>query len=250
MKVLNNKLGLCKENSPPPNQEAAMSDDFDHGERNRYGLNGRVMLSAVISLFFVVVVVVLLHLYARCILRRQSRRRAILRQLSMGVVAAQTHTHQPPKIGLEPSVIAALPLFLYKKSGQPNDPPIECAVCLSALEEEEMARVLPNCNHTFHSQCIDMWLHSNATCPICRAGAEPKPGEGKREQAEVVGASAPPLEAMVGLEGTSDGAGQSSKAGGSSSRLGSFRRMLSFSRERSEDRRMQSTPVVEDLERQ
>lgn len=223
--------------------------DEDH-ERNRYGFNGKIMLSAVVALFFVVTLVFLLHLYARCILRRQARRRAVLRQLNVGVVEAQTHTHQMPKKGLDASVIDALPKFAYKKSGEVDGPVVECAVCLSGLEEGEMARLLPNCNHMFHEQCIDMWLHSNSTCPICRTGAEPKAGEGEG----VAGAdpSAPPMEAMsrsasVAVEGTSDGVGQSSKVAGPSSRLGSFKRMLSFSKERSDERRMQS---FEDLERQ
>lgn len=224
-------------------------DDEDHG-RNHYGFNGKIMLSAVIALFFVVILVVLLHLYARCFLRRQARRRAVVRQLNVGVVAAQTHTHQLPKKGLDASVIAALPVFAYKKSGEVDGPVVECAVCLSGLEEGEMARLLPNCNHMFHEQCIDMWLHSNSTCPICRTGAEPKAGEG--EGVAGVDPSAPPMEAMTGnasvaVEGTSDGVGQSSKVAGSSSRLGSFKRMLSFSKERTEERRMQS---FEDMERQ
>src|SRR3990167_11499468 len=25
------------------------------------------------------------------------------------------------------------------------------------------------CNHTFHTECIDTWFINNTTCPICRA---------------------------------------------------------------------------------
>lgn len=34
-----------------------------------------------------------------------------------------------------------------------------------------------SCNHVFHSNCIDAWLSSHTTCPVCRANLVPKPGE-------------------------------------------------------------------------
>ncbi|XP_062089511.1 RING-H2 finger protein ATL18-like [Humulus lupulus] len=43
-----------------------------------------------------------------------------------------------------------------------------CAVCLSEFEEKEELRILPECLHSFHKPCIDMWLFSHSTCPICR----------------------------------------------------------------------------------
>ncbi|XP_043726077.1 E3 ubiquitin-protein ligase ATL41-like [Telopea speciosissima] len=92
--------------------------------------------------------------------------------------------------GLEPSVIAALPTFIYKKPDPDPDPhphididtgtgtgtgteTTECSICLSTLEEEELVRLLPNCVHLFHADCIDMWLISQSTCPICRTVADP-----------------------------------------------------------------------------
>ncbi|XP_022975100.1 E3 ubiquitin-protein ligase At1g63170-like [Cucurbita maxima] len=43
----------------------------------------------------------------------------------------------------------------------------ECSICLSAYENETELRELP-CNHHFHCNCIDKWLHINATCPLCK----------------------------------------------------------------------------------
>ncbi|KAF8413789.1 hypothetical protein HHK36_001782 [Tetracentron sinense] len=222
-------------------------------ERKQLNFNSKIMLTAIISLSVVVVLVVILHIYARYVLRRQARRRIAIRQLSIGV--AHANSREPPK-GLDASVIASLPLFVYKQTESLDDTAmIECAVCLSTLEEEEMARLLPNCKHTFHAECIDMWLNSHSTCPICRTEAEPRPQpENSEPGVEVPAASAPPMESMnstlTNSEGTSDGAVQSAKVGGSGSRLSSFRRMLS--RERS-SRRIQPCGQeggVEDLERQ
>uniref|UniRef100_A0A0D9VPL3 RING-type E3 ubiquitin transferase n=1 Tax=Leersia perrieri TaxID=77586 RepID=A0A0D9VPL3_9ORYZ len=45
----------------------------------------------------------------------------------------------------------------------------ECAVCLSEFAERERVRLLPNCSHAFHIDCIDTWLQGNARCPFCRS---------------------------------------------------------------------------------
>nr|1IYM_A Chain A, EL5 [Oryza sativa] len=48
------------------------------------------------------------------------------------------------------------------------DDGVECAVCLAELEDGEEARFLPRCGHGFHAECVDMWLGSHSTCPLCR----------------------------------------------------------------------------------
>ncbi|KAB2596110.1 E3 ubiquitin-protein ligase RING1-like [Pyrus ussuriensis x Pyrus communis] len=46
-----------------------------------------------------------------------------------------------------------------------------CAVCIEKFEEGEYFRTLPECKHSFHAACIDMWLYSHPNCPVCRATA-------------------------------------------------------------------------------
>ncbi|KAK9152958.1 hypothetical protein Sjap_000438 [Stephania japonica] len=210
---------------------------FEHQRhRERFGLNTRIMLTAIISLLFVIVMVVLLHLYARYVLRQQARRRQAMLQMGIGLHSSALQSSvDPPRTGLDQSIISSLPIFIYKRSSSQDQiscttNSIECSVCLSTIEEEEMVRLLPNCKHTFHSQCIDMWLNGHSTCPVCRTEAEPR----AQPQLVVVPGTAPPMETMnlslPGVEGTSDLTAQSGKVTGSSSRLSSFRRMLSMER--------------------
>ncbi|CAK9152056.1 unnamed protein product [Ilex paraguariensis] len=49
----------------------------------------------------------------------------------------------------------------------------DCAVCLSKFEPRDQLRLLPLCCHAFHASCIDMWLSSNQTCPLCRSTVHP-----------------------------------------------------------------------------
>lgn len=43
-----------------------------------------------------------------------------------------------------------------------------CSVCLGDYEAEEKLQQIPACGHTFHMDCIDHWLSTHATCPLCR----------------------------------------------------------------------------------
>ncbi|KAL1313425.1 hypothetical protein AAHE18_16G111400 [Arachis hypogaea] len=140
------------------------------GESPAVELTGKIMVVAVIVLFMVVVFVLFLHLYAKWFWwsigesnipqPRRRRRRFVFAPgqdpASSGAV----------RRGLEPSVLRSLPVLVF----QPQDfkEGMECAVCLSEVEEGEKARLLPKCNHGFHVDCIDMWFQSHSTCPLCR----------------------------------------------------------------------------------
>ncbi|RCV04606.1 hypothetical protein SETIT_1G013700v2 [Setaria italica] len=50
---------------------------------------------------------------------------------------------------------------------------VVCSVCLEDVRGGEMVRQVPACRHVFHVGCIDMWLHSHRTCPMCRCEVSP-----------------------------------------------------------------------------
>ncbi|KAJ7974542.1 RING-H2 finger protein [Quillaja saponaria] len=69
--------------------------------------------------------------------------------------------------GLDQAFIDALPVFQYKEIVGLKEP-FDCAVCLCEFSEKDKLRLLPICSHAFHINCIETWLLSNSTCPLCR----------------------------------------------------------------------------------
>jgi hypothetical protein len=86
--------------------------------------------------------------------------------------------HEPAprrRSGLEEAAIRRIPTFRYRHGhlvlavAEAKQAGAECAVCLADFRDGERLRVLPPCLHAFHIDCIDAWLQSAATCPLCRA---------------------------------------------------------------------------------
>ncbi|KAF3437052.1 hypothetical protein FNV43_RR19806 [Rhamnella rubrinervis] len=69
-----------------------------------------------------------------------------------------------------------LPCFDYMANKEKESSnPVDCAVCLENFKTGDKCRLLPNCSHSFHAQCIDSWLMKTPICPICRTCANPNP---------------------------------------------------------------------------
>jgi len=62
--------------------------------------------------------------------------------------------------------IKELPTTVYR-AGSPLAG-MDCPICLAEFVEGEKVRILPECCHSFHMDCIDTWVVSNASCPSCR----------------------------------------------------------------------------------
>ncbi|WVY95966.1 hypothetical protein V8G54_028117 [Vigna mungo] len=72
--------------------------------------------------------------------------------------------------GLDESVIREIPTFQFIKGEEGEDQSVYgCVVCLAEFKEHDVLKVLPNCNHAFHLDCIDVWLQANSNCPLCRS---------------------------------------------------------------------------------
>ncbi|KAI8026065.1 E3 ubiquitin-protein ligase ATL6 [Camellia lanceoleosa] len=101
---------------------------------------------------------------------------------SLRRVGASLRLRGPASRGLDPAVIEMFPTFAYSvvKNQKIGKSALECAVCLNEFQDDETLRLIPKCDHVFHPECIDAWLTSHVTCPVCRADLVPQPGESLR----------------------------------------------------------------------
>lgn len=71
--------------------------------------------------------------------------------------------------GLTKEQIRKLPSYIVtKKTMEEFTENERCVVCMCEFDVEDKLRILP-CAHEFHVNCVDKWLTTNPTCPICRA---------------------------------------------------------------------------------
>ncbi|XP_058113906.1 RING-H2 finger protein ATL13-like [Magnolia sinica] len=75
--------------------------------------------------------------------------------------------------GVDQSFLDSLPVFLYKAIIRLKNP-FDCAICLCEFKADDKLRLLPKCSHAFHLVCIDTWLLSHSTCPLCRVSLLPE----------------------------------------------------------------------------
>ncbi|XP_057980844.1 RING-H2 finger protein ATL66 [Malania oleifera] len=151
-------------------------NEFD--DRN-FQIRGRTLFLVVIF-FSVILLVMLLFLYARKVCR--------FRRLPAG---GGVSVPPLPVRGLDPAAIDGLPIILHGSS--PTKPArtgeiAECCICLSTYQDGDKVKVLPECCHSYHCECVDRWLKTQPSCPLCRSSlraAEPPDSAVPRTPAEL-----------------------------------------------------------------
>ncbi|PNT03960.2 hypothetical protein POPTR_014G098200v4 [Populus trichocarpa] len=77
-------------------------------------------------------------------------------------------------MGLDESTIESFDkLVLGESKRLPGPNGSTCAICLSEYNSKETLRMIPECKHCFHADCVDEWLRMNGTCPVCRKSPSP-----------------------------------------------------------------------------
>lgn len=114
---------------------------------------------SMILLFVGIGILILIHV---CIVGRAYRRGiGTTNIVERGSLASNSMSHED---------IEKLPSYAFQSKDKGTSP-VECAVCLDNLKVGDKCRLLPQCNHSFHAECVDLWLLKISICPICRATA-------------------------------------------------------------------------------
>ena len=131
------------------------------------------------ALIMIILVSVFFFLGFLSVYTRQCADRRIRGRLDLAIAMGGSGRRSRRARGLDAEVMASFPTFVYSsvKGLKIGQGALECAVCLNEFEDDETLRLLPKCSHVFHTDCIDAWLASHSTCPVCRAYLVPKPGE-------------------------------------------------------------------------
>ncbi|KAI4319549.1 hypothetical protein MLD38_033134 [Melastoma candidum] len=78
--------------------------------------------------------------------------------------------------GLDEATIAGYPKLPYSEAKLSDSTTASCcSICLADYKGGDSIRLLPECGHLFHPKCIDPWLRSHPTCPVCRTSPMPTP---------------------------------------------------------------------------
>ncbi|XP_058760739.1 E3 ubiquitin-protein ligase RING1-like [Vicia villosa] len=163
-------LANCNSYHPPP------PPSLDHTKHK----TATYLIISFSMVAFVFIVLCCYAIYVKFFSRRNSSRRRTLltrQQTEHGFAVDEQHDDgsvvdhpiwyiRTP--GLQQAVINAITVVKFKK-GEGLIDGSDCSVCLSEFEEDENLRLLPKCNHAFHLPCIDTWLGSHTSCPMCRA---------------------------------------------------------------------------------
>ncbi|KAL5714685.1 RING-type E3 ubiquitin transferase [Ranunculus cassubicifolius] len=118
-----------------------------------------------IPIFFTFILLFLFYLFY---LRRRRRR------MDWPSVQQTSYLHNNPRLsecGLNKEIREMLPIIVFKETFSIRD--TLCSVCLGDYQAEDRLQQIPVCSHTFHMDCIDHWLTSHTTCPLCRLSLVP-----------------------------------------------------------------------------
>ena len=154
--------------STPSRCEGSNSNSHDcrwlpYANAKDFATNASMIL---VILFCALISALILNAVIRCFLRRRRLSRpppalSEVRLDSCSVAAADKQLQVAP------------PTLVFSSGMKLAGAEAECAICLSEFVEGEGIRVMGQCKHGFHVQCIEKWLSSHSSCPTCRGSCFP-----------------------------------------------------------------------------
>ncbi|MCO5551155.1 hypothetical protein L7F22_004652 [Adiantum nelumboides] len=190
---------------PPP--LGSNTDIDDNQNVNSFDVNAHFSPSMAIILVVLLTSFFFMAFFSIYVKRCSSRQTDATSHTPAG---APLQPSDAPSQGVDAAFLATLPLVAYSSSKKKGSN-VECVVCLSDFEEGEPLCQLPRCKHVFHKDCIDMWLFSHTTCPLCRRSVI---ADGNRSFRWGGGGSGRSLRLSIGRRGSRRGSGPSTPIDG------------------------------------
>ncbi|XP_058756753.1 RING-H2 finger protein ATL7-like [Vicia villosa] len=155
----NNDSGCCSSSS------SSRSDAAAAAELKLY----RAFIFSV-PIFFTLILVFLFYVFY---LKPRRVDWSSIRMRSVSVLQHHNHNNDisTSDLGLKKELREMLPIIVYNESFSVKD--TLCSVCLLDYQPDDRLQQIPVCGHTFHMNCIDLWLASHSTCPLCRLSLLP-----------------------------------------------------------------------------
>ncbi|KAF2312654.1 hypothetical protein P3X46_014544 [Hevea brasiliensis] len=152
-------------------------DTHDHDTSPFQNLKPSILvILLILSITFLLSIslcLLLRHLNRRCLRHLSPSSHASAPTINIATSSSSSNRHSTNRVSPESpafSLINSLPLFTFSSiKRRSTNSAGDCAVCLSKFEPQDQLRLLPLCCHAFHVHCIDTWLQSNQTCPLCRS---------------------------------------------------------------------------------
>ncbi|CAL5366362.1 unnamed protein product [Camellia sinensis] len=143
---------MASQDTPPFHWHYSEFDD------SNFQIRGRTFFYAVVLFSMLLLLITLLILCTRW----------VRRSAAADAQAPPPSPPPPPPQGLDTSTINSFPIILHD-SNTTNVGESECCICLGVFEDGDKVKVLPMCRHCYHSECVDKWLASRSSCPLCRS---------------------------------------------------------------------------------
>ncbi|KAI0780368.1 hypothetical protein BD413DRAFT_607684 [Trametes elegans] len=85
-----------------------------------------------------------------------------------GLISLSTVLGDAKPRGTPGDVLASLPRARYSEWADPGATDDMCPICLDNYQPADDCLRIPHCSHWFHEGCIQQWLKTARTCPVCR----------------------------------------------------------------------------------
>ncbi|KAL8533322.1 hypothetical protein ACS0TY_009640 [Phlomoides rotata] len=146
-----------------PTQE---SETSSYGQESLGGFGYGLGLSLAVLLLFLIIT----YASYKCNRRPQPHPTATV------VRRSSAFTDTSTSIGLDAATLSSYPEYTYSQLKRHMcDHSAACSICLGDYKDGDLLRLLPDCGHLFHRSCVDTWLMTHPTCPICRNSPLPTP---------------------------------------------------------------------------